>query len=229
MHIPDGYLSPSTCAAFTGLMLPVWYRAAAVLRRQFDIERVPRVAMGAVFAFLIMMFNVPIPNGTTVHATGAVLLAIVLGPWAAVLAMSVALLIQALIFGDGGILTFGANALNIAYVMSFSGYYTYRLLAKGAMDGSRRQIAAVAVAAYIGLNMAALATAVEFGIQPLFFKVADGTPLYCPYGLEIAIPAVMAAHLTIGGVVEAIVTAIAVRFMLKRGDISLQQDTLRGV
>jgi cobalt/nickel transport system permease protein len=170
--------------------------------------------MGAVFSFLIMMFNIPIPDGTTAHAAGGVLVAIVLGPWAAVIAVSVALLIQALIFGDGGVLAFGANALNLAFIMPFTGYYVYRLIAGGAPDSSSRRLIASGLGGYIGLNIAALAAAVQFGIQPLLFTAADGTPLYGPYGLNVAIPAMLIPHLTLAGFAEAAVTALAFNYVL---------------
>lgn len=214
MHIPDGYLSPTTCLTLGGVMLPIWYRASEKLRRTLDIARVPHLAMGAVFSFLIMMFNIPIPDGTTGHAIGSVLLAIILGPWAAVIATSVALLIQALLFGDGGILAYGANTFNMAFVMPMVGYGTYRLLSSGAKLNSARAIAAAGVAGYLGINLAALAAAIEFGLQPLLFTAADGTPLYCPYGLDVAIPAMMAAHLTIAGVVEGVVTALVYKLVI---------------
>ncbi len=215
MHIPEGYLSPSTCLTLAGVMLPVWYRATAAVKAGLDAARVPFLAMGAVFSFLIMMFNIPIPDGTTAHAAGGVLLAIVLGPWAAVIAVSVALLIQALLFGDGGVLAYGANALNIAFIMPFTGYYTYRLFAGSAPAGSTRHLAAAGIGAYVGLNLAALAAAVQFGVQPLLFTAADGTPLYCPYGLEVAIPAMLIPHLTVAGFAEAAVTALALKYVLK--------------
>jgi ABC-type Co2+ transport system, permease component len=198
-----------------GIMLPVWYRATAAVKTSLDAARAPFLAMGAVFSFLIMMFNIPIPDGTTAHATGSVLLAIVLGPWAAVIAVSVALLIQALLFGDGGVLAFGANALNMAFIMPFTGYYTYRLLAGGASSGPGRQVAAAGVGGYIGLNLAALAAAVQFGVQPLLFTAADGTPLYCPYGLAVSIPAMLLPHLTVAGFAEAAITALALKYILK--------------
>lgn len=211
MHIPDGYLSPSTCAALGTVVLPVWYRASAKLKETFDVERIPLLAMGAVFSFLVMMFNVPIPDGTTAHAVGAALIAIILGPWAAVIAISVALVIQAVVFGDGGILSLGANAFNMAVIAPFTGYYTYGLIGKGAAPGSKRQILAGFFAGYIALNLAALAASLEFGLQPLLFTAADGTPLYCPYGFSVAVPAMMIAHLSIAGIVEGVVTAAALK------------------
>ncbi|GMB00172.1 cobalt transporter CbiM [Pelosinus sp. IPA-1] len=215
MHIPDGYLSPSTCLSISTAMLPVWYKASSVIKKNLDISQVPYMAMGAVFSFLIMMFNIPIPNGTTAHAIGGVMIAIALGPWVAVIGVSVALFIQAIVFGDGGILAFGVNAFNMAFVMPFVGYYIFNVLTKGAEVGSKRYIAAAGVAGYIGLNMAALLAAIEFGIQPLLFTAADGTPLYCPYGLNVTVPAMMMVHLTVAGVVEGIFTAIGIRYITK--------------
>lgn len=214
MHIPDGYLSPSTCVTLGAVMLPVWYKASRVVKKTLDMAKIPFLALGAVFAFLIMMFNVPIPGGTTAHAVGSVLLAVTLGPWAAVICVSVALLIQALLFGDGGILAFGANTFNMGLVMSFVGYYTYKLVAQNAPLHSLRRIIAGAVGGYVGLNAAAFCAAVEFGIQPLFFVSPDGTPLYSPYGLEVSIPAMMSAHLLVG-LVEAVITAVALKFILR--------------
>ncbi|MCE5284708.1 MAG: cobalt transporter CbiM [Pelosinus sp.] len=214
MHIPDGYLSPSTCAVLGAVMAPVWYRASYKLKYTLDAARVPLLAMGAVFSFLIMLFNVPIPDGTTAHAVGASLLAIVLGPWAAVIALSVALFIQALVFGDGGILAFGANTFNMAFIAPFAGYYTYALLGKGAKPGAKRQLTAAFAAGYISINIAALAAALEFGCQPLLFTAADGTPLYCPYGFSVTIPAMMLAHLTVAGLVEGFITLIALKCII---------------
>ncbi|MBP2644183.1 MAG: cobalamin, partial [Firmicutes bacterium] len=188
MHIPDGYLSPSTCATLGVVMVPIWYRASAKLKKTLDVSRIPLLAMGAVFSFLIMMFNVPIPDGTTAHAIGATLLAIILGPWAAVIGMSIALIIQALVFGDGGILAIGANTFNMAFIAPFVGYYVYRIISNNAVPGSKRQLLAGAIAGYLAINAAALVASIEFGIQPLLFTAPDGTPLYCPYGLTIAIP-----------------------------------------
>ena len=91
MHIPDGYLSPATCGAFYAVMLPLWYRATKRVKKIVKSQYVPLIAVGAAFSFLVMMFNIPVPDGTTAHAVGAVMIAIVLGPWAAVIAVSIAL------------------------------------------------------------------------------------------------------------------------------------------
>ena len=76
MHIPDGYLGPTTCGFFYLLMLPVWTAASRVVKKTLKARQVPLLAIGAAFSFVIMMFNLPIPGGTSGHAVGAVLVAI---------------------------------------------------------------------------------------------------------------------------------------------------------
>ncbi len=118
---------PATCGVFGAVMLPSGVKARrASIGKIVKSRYVPLMAIGAAFSFLIMMFNVPIPDGTTAHAVGAILIAVVLGPWAAVIAVSIALVIQALFFGDGGVLAIGANCFNMAFVMPFVGYGVYR-------------------------------------------------------------------------------------------------------
>jgi cobalt/nickel transport system permease protein len=213
MHIPDGYLSPSTCIAMGVGMTPVWAMAVKRVKATLKSRQVPLMAIGAAFSFTIMMYNIPIPDGTTAHAVGGGLLAVVLGPWAATICITIALAIQALLFGDGGIWSFTANCFNMAFLMPFSAYGAYRLIAAGSELTSARRWLGAAAGGYIGINAAALATGAELGIQPLLFHTANGTPLYCPYGLNLSIPAMMLAHLTVAGCLEAVVTAMVVRFL----------------
>jgi len=213
MHIPDGYLSPQTCVVLGGAMLPVWAAAAKKVKTALKSRHVPLMAIGAAFSFTIMMYNIPIPDGTTAHAVGGALLAIVLGPWAAGIGITIALAIQALLFGDGGIWAFGANCFNMAFVMPFSAYYLYRLIAGNSPLTSARRWIGGAVAGYVAITLAALAAAVEFGLQPVLFHTADGAPLYCPYPLALAVPAMLFAHLTLAGPLEGVVTALVVRYL----------------
>lgn len=213
MHIPDGYLSPETAAVMYVAAAPFWLRATQKVRSLLNSRTVPLIALFAAFSFVIMMFNVPLPGGTTGHAVGATIAALVLGPWAALLAVSIALIIQGLFFGDGGILALGANIFNMAIVMSFVGFYVYRWLSGDSLIQSRRRIVAGAVGGYIALNCAALLTAIELGVQPLLFKDAAGHALYFPYGLDISIPAMMIGHLTIAGGVEAVATGLIIAWL----------------
>ena len=207
MHIPDGYLSPETSVAAGAVMVPAWWCACRRVRRVVVSRYVPLVAVSAAYAFLVMMFNLPVPDGTTAHAVGAVLIAILLGPSAAVIAVSVALAIQALFFGDGGVLSYTVNALNMALVMPMVGYATYRVVARRSALHSRRRALAAGLGGYVGLNAAALAVAVELGVQPTLFHTSNGTPLYSPFHLRETVPAMALAHLTVAGVVEFALTA----------------------
>jgi cobalt/nickel transport system permease protein len=213
MHIPDGYLSPETCGVFGAVMVPVWTTAGRRVRKVVKNRYVPLVAIAAAYSFLVMMFNVPIPDGTTAHAIGAVLIAVVLGPWAAVVAVSTALTIQALFFGDGGVLSLGANAFNMAFVMPMVGYGVYRALSRNLSLTSPRRPIAAGVGGYIGLNVAALCAGIELGLQPALFHSANGTPLYAPFQLSQSIPAMALAHLTAAGVVEFALTAGVVAYL----------------
>jgi cobalt/nickel transport system permease protein len=220
MHIPDGYLGPATYGTFYAVMVPIWALASKVVRRTLKQRQVPFLALGAAFSFVIMMFNIPIPGGSTGHAVGGVIVAILLGPWPALIAISIALVIQALLFGDGGITAIGANCFNIAFVMPMVGYLVYRLLSQGAALTSRRRWIAGAVAGYIGLNVAAVTTAIMFGLQPLIAKGSDGRPLYFPYPLEVAVPVMAAQHLLLFGIIEAVLTGLLVIYF-QRSDPSM--------
>jgi cobalt/nickel transport system permease protein len=206
MHIPDGYLSPQTCAAAFVVAVPTFAVATRRVTRVVKTRNVPMLAILSALSFLVMMFNIPIPDGTTAHAVGGVIIAICLGPWAAVIAVAVALLFQALLFGDGGVLAFGANAVNMAIIMPFIGYGAYRLIAGRSPLSSGRRVTAAAIGGYLGINAAGLATAIELGIQPDLFHTASGAPLYSPYHLSQAIAAMALAHLTVAGAAEAVLT-----------------------
>jgi len=207
LHIPDGYLSPSTCAVMYAASAPCWWAALRRTRRKLFGRTLPLLSLFAAFSFVVMMFNLPLPGGTTGHAVGVGIAAIVLGPWASMLAISLALAIQALFFGDGGITTLGANCFNMAIAGSFAAWGIYRLASLGAAAESRRRVIAAALAGYGAINLSALLAAFELGIQPMLFHDAAGAPLYAPYPLHIAIPAMMIGHLTIAGVAEAVMSA----------------------
>ena len=220
MHIPDGYLGPQTYIPLLAAMVPLWAKASRVLKKTLRARHVPLFAMSAAFSFIVMMFNVPIPGGTTGHATGAAIVAILLGPWAAILSVSIALIIQALLFGDGGITAIGANCFNIAVVIPMAAHFVYRCLSAGATLTSTRRVVAGGIAGYIGINLSALFTALELGIQPLIAHNASGQPLYAPFPLGVAVPAMLFGHLALFGFVEALVTALVILYFQK-SDLSM--------
>ncbi len=218
MHIPENYLSPVTCGVMTAAMLPVWGHAVKKVQTELPKDKIPLLGVGAAFSFLGMMFNVPLVGGTTGHAVGGTLIALLFGPNAACIAVSIALLLQAVIFGDGGVLAFGANCFNMAFVLPYVGYAIYKLIMKSAGGDKapeRMHYIAAAIGSYIGINAAALCAAIEFGLQPILFHDAAGNALYCPYDLSIAIPAMMIPHLVVAGVVEAAFTVAVFAFVRK--------------
>ncbi|MDR0817697.1 MAG: cobalt transporter CbiM [Clostridiales Family XIII bacterium] len=214
MHIPENYLSPETCAVMGAAMIPVLVVAVKKVKEEISKEKLPLLGVGAAFSFLMMMFNIPLPGGTTGHAVGAVLIAVLLGPYAATLSVTVALAIQALLFGDGGVLALGANCFNMAFVMPFVGYAVYKLF-KDHTKSTAGTYAGVIAGSYIGLNAAAFVAAIEFGIQPLLFTNEAGQALYCPYPLSISVPAMLIPHLLAAGVVEALFTVFIYTFIRK--------------
>jgi len=222
MHIPDGYLSPVTCIIMFVLALPFWIRGVQMLREKMSARNIPIVALFAAFSFVVMMFNVPLPGGTTGHAVGGALAAIILGPEIATIAISIALVIQAFFFGDGGILAIGANSFNMAIVLPYVAYAIYQVFSKNEALNSKRRIVGAAVGGWAGLTIASFFAAVEFGIQPLLWHTADGTPLYAPYPMSVSIPAMVIPHALIASVVEAVVTALVVAYLMRANQPALE-------
>ena len=215
MHIPDGYLSPSTCIGLYAASTPFWYVAMKRVRAKLVTQAVPLVAVFSAFSFVLMMFNLPLPGGTSGHAVGMGIASVVLGPWMSMLAVSVALLIQAVFFGDGGISAYGANCFNMAVVGSLVAYGVYTIGSFRAGVSSARRVLVAGLAGYAGINVAAFLAAIEFGIQPIFFHDANGIPLYAPYPLSVSIPAMMIGHLTFAGLAEFLITAGLVRYLAR--------------
>lgn len=225
MHIPDGYLGPYTYIAFWIIMVPIWYYAGKKLNTELRSRQVPLLALSAAFSFVIMMFNVPIPGGSTGHAVGGAIIAIVLGPWAGVISISVALVLQALMFGDGGITAIAANCFNMAVVMPFVGYYTYKIISGNSEITSSRRIIASAIAGYLSLTIAAFCTAVMFGIQPILHQTAEGVPLYMPYPLSVTVPAMVLEHALGFSILEALITALIFAY-IQRTDPSILYEEI---
>jgi cobalt/nickel transport system permease protein len=215
MHIPDGYLGPQTFIAFWIIMIPIWYYAGKKLSTELKSKQVPLLALAAAFSFVIMMFNVPIPGGSTGHAVGGAIIGIVLGPWAAVIAISVALVLQALMFGDGGITAIAANCFNMGVVMPFVAYYAYKLISGNTEITSSRRVIAAAIAGWVSLTLAALCTGVEFGIQPILNHTPEGVPLYMPYPLSVTVPAMVLEHALGFSILEALITALIFAYIQK--------------
>lgn len=170
---------------------------AAVRKVKGELEerQIPLMGVTAAFVFAAQMLNFPIIGGTSGHVLGSLLAALLLGPNAAVLVMSVVLIVQALLFNDGGILALGANIINMAVIGSWCCYWIYRWLAKLC----RNETIAVAISAWLSVVLSAVACALELalsGVVPLLFVV----------------PTMAAIHAIIG-IGEALVTVAAFTFV----------------
>jgi cobalt/nickel transport system permease protein len=215
VHIPDGYLAPAVSLALAIPTVPIWALASHKVKKVLNNRTVPLMAIFSALSFTIMMFNVPVPGGTTAHGVGGTLIAVVLGPWAAVIAVSTALILQALFFGDGGVLAIFANCLNMGIILPFVGYGAYRVLAARSPMLSTRRAVAAGIGAYIGITTAALAVGIELGIEPALFS-QNGHALYSPYGLNEAVPAMVAAHAFGASIVEGLITGLGVAYLQRR-------------
>ena len=209
MHIPDGYLSPTTVAATYGVAVPLWIYGFRKLKERLDEETMPMIGALSALSFIVMMFNIPVPGGTSGHAVGAVLIAILFGPWIGFVSVSIVLLVQALLFGDGGISTFAANALAMAGVGSFVGY--------GVFTALRNYRFAPFVAGWAGIVASSILTAILLGIQPIFWS-DGGKPLYFPFGLTTTFAALVGTHMLFFGPVEGIFTQLVYRYITRKED-----------
>jgi ABC-type Co2+ transport system permease subunit/uncharacterized GH25 family protein len=226
MHIPDGYLGPATYGGAWAVMVPIWRYASKKVRQTVQTSEIPFLAMGTVFSLVAMMFMLPLPGGTTGHINGTTLVAILLGPWAAVIAVSISVVIQAVLLGDGGITAIGANCFNIAFVGAVVGWGIYALILRVGTWSAERppggsaaaprflRLTAAAAASYLAINLGALMAALELGSQPLLYAGRQGAA-YFPFPLKVAIPAVMVPHLTMIGALEAGVTVLVLTFVHK--------------
>jgi cobalt/nickel transport system permease protein len=213
LHIPDGYLGPLTYIPLFIIMIPIWLYAGYRVQKDLKSRQVPYLALAAAFSFVIMMFNVPIPDGSSGHAVGSALVAIVLGPWAAIVSTSVALVIQCFIFGDGGVTTLGANCFNMAVVIPISAYAVYKLISGKSPITSNRRLVACAIAGWFGLTFAAGIAGTEMGLQTILYPAVNGRFPYMPYGLNVTVPAMLFGHAFFFSIVEAAVTVLAFAYI----------------
>ncbi len=212
MHIPDGYLSPYFAISMSAITVPGWAFAIRRVQKELSQKTLPLISFFSALSFVIMLFHLPIPGGTTAHAVGGTFIALVVGPWAAILAISTALILQALFFGDGGILALFTNAFNLSMLLPLVGYSIYSILTRNTTLQAKWRVWAAGIAAYSGLAFAALMTGIELGIQPLLFHDSRAA-LYIPYHLNQTIPVMLLSHLFGAGFVEAALTGLGVAYL----------------
>ncbi len=194
MHIPDGFLNPSIAAAMfvvsIAFLIWSWKKVQSTYSRSFTAM----LAISSAFVFAAQMINFPIAFGTSGHLVGGTFLAVLLGPYAGILSMTIVLLMQALFFADGGITTFGANVFNMAVIGGLS-FFIVKLLTRNSQS-TRRFASSVFVAAWFSVVLSALACALEIGVSSLFAQAG---------GIAITVPSMLLYHMIIG-VIEATIT-----------------------
>lgn len=210
MHIPDGFLSPQTYLPAWGVATVAWAWAGRGLAQRLDETLVPRLAMLTALAYALGLIMLPLPGGTSGHAIGVAALALIFGVRLAFLAYSGVLLLQALLFGAGGITALGVNALALGLVGAAVAVGLRRLLARCGDS------VAVALAAFVSLQVSALLIALVLGVQPLIAQREDGSPLFFPLGFAVTVPAVLLPHLLIG-IGEAALTVLVWRYASRKG------------
>lgn len=213
MHIPDGFLN-------IPIALICWLVSASVLmlavrrtRGALGEKQVPLMGVMAAFIFAAQMINFPVAGGTSGHLLGGVLASIALGPWAGFLVMSSVIIVQGLLFQDGGLLVMGANILNMGLLTILIGYGLYR----AALGRSRPvRLAVAGVAAWLSVMAGALAASLELWLSGTAF-------------LRFVIPAMLGVHALIG-IGEALITAAALAFILRTRPDLLEagEETARG-
>lgn len=217
MHIPDGLISPQTYLPLLAVALPLWIVAGRRLHATLGDEALPRLAVFTALAFLLSTLMLPLPGGTSGHAVGVALLAIVFGPWIGFMAYSLVLLLQALVVGAGGVTALPVNALAMGFVGAWTAVGLFRLLRP------LNEMLAVLAAVWVSVVLAALLVALVLGIQPWIAQAPDGSPRFFPFGPLITVPALVLPHMLIG-VGEAAFTWLVYRHALRRGWVSPAMD-----
>ena len=217
MHIPDGYLTPYVFVpAF--IITIIWW-AICIKKVKLTEKQVPILGLLCALFFAAMMMNWPVVGGTTAHLLGGASMGLILGPFAGGIGITVILVLQALLFGDGGLTTLGANVLNMGIIAVLVPCAVFLLLYKLVGVKGNKLYAVIFVSAFAGDLLAAVAAGTELGLsQPVF-----------QYGLNVAVPA-MAMNHSIIGVGEGIITAILVGTLLKlRPDLLTQSPILKRI
>jgi cobalt/nickel transport system permease protein len=206
MHIPDGFISAPVAIA-TGVVAAGTITAAVKLSgKKLGDRQVPMMGVLAAFIFAAQMLNFPVVGGTSGHFLGACLAAILLGPWSAVLIMSSILIVQCLVFQDGGLLALGANIVNMGVAGAFSGYYLYKVIFILFRRNRKGRLAGAFAGAWLSVVVASLACAIELA--------ASGTSPW-----EVVLAAMGGIHAIIGIGEGLITVAVLGLIMATRADL----------
>ena len=204
MHIPDGFLDAKTWIGLSVVSGGAIMVAAMRTRKEGDEKRIPLMGVMAAFIFAAQMINFPVAGGTSGHFVGGVLAALLLGPFTGVLIMSTVLIVQCLVFQDGGVTALGANIFNMGIVGSLGGYFIYKLLdalLQRPRWMSKRNIIMIFSSAWVATVIASIFCAAELACS-------NTVPF------RIAFPAMAGVHALIG-IGEGLITIGVVSFIYR--------------
>jgi cobalt/nickel transport system permease protein len=197
VHIPDGFINPETAVMMFGVSIAFLAWSWKKVKADYPQSFVALLAVSSAFVFAAQMINFPIVAGTSGHLVGGTFLAILLGPYAAILSMTIVLLMQAFFFADGGLIAFGANVFNMAIIGGLS-FFVVKLLTRNSKS-TRRFASSVFIASWFSVVIGSLAAALEIGFSPAFAGVG---------GIMVTIPAMLFWHVMIGLGEGAITTTL---------------------
>lgn len=198
MHIPDGFINGATSAGFGVAAAGGMGAAIKQTGRTLNERQVPLAGLVAAFVFAAQMVNFPVTAGVSGHLLGGVLAAVLVGPWAGFLVLSVVLIVQGFLFADGGLSALGLNIVNMALIGAVAGYALYRVILRLLPRDTRGVTLAAGVAAGISVPLAALGFFVEYAIGGTA-SVSLGTVLTAMLGTHILI-----------GIGEGLITALVI-------------------
>jgi cobalamin biosynthesis protein CbiM len=208
MHIPDGFIDLPTSAAFAGASALAVAGAVKGARKQLSEQSAPLAGLTAVFIFAVQMLNFPVAAGTSGHLIGAALAMVLVGPYAATLALVVVLIIQAFLFADGGLTALGLSIFNMAVISVWVSFAVFMLLKKIFPKTKSWLVIATFVSALISVPAAAIGFVIQYAIG------ANAT-----FSVGTVLNAMVGTHILIG-IGEAIITALTVSAVLiSRSDL----------
>jgi cobalt/nickel transport system permease protein len=208
MHIPDGFIDIPTSAAFAAIAAVGVGASLKGAARSLDEKTAPLAGLTATFIFAVQMLNFPVAAGTSGHLFGSVLAAVLVGPYVATLALSVVLLLQALLFADGGLTAAGLNVFNLSLVGVWVGYGVFLLVKKILPKNKPSITTAAAIAGFISVPAAVVGFVLQYAIG------ANST-----FSVTAVFTGMMGTHLLIG-IGEAVITAFSVTaVMASRPDL----------
>jgi cobalt/nickel transport system permease protein len=209
IHIPDGILNPYTCAVMYAVALLFWAWAWRGTKKSLPRSFIPLIAIVSALLLVIQFVEFPVAGGgSTWHFLGGTTVSMVLGPFGAIISMTVTLIIQALL-GDGGITSFGANIFNMAVIGALSFFIVKVFLSR--RFTTKRLALAVFVASCISNIGTALAVGTEIGIYPLAGNLG---------GFLVTVPTMLGWYVPTG-IIEGVVASTLVVSLSKGKSIRL--------